>query len=293
MRYIYSIARFVPAPARGEFINLGVLTGSEDAGDWALQTVSQTGNARHIDSAGALKSVMSQLTGIQESLDAFTDSRGDLFANGDFPEINEGWLYQLSLDSLGILQFTRPYPVMAESAQEAIDILWPELILEPQSRDRGVVTKHRIMGEVSRSLRNSNIGPENFKKRVRLEADNSHSQIDFAIHNGRVVQLTQCWSFQVADQEDLLDNVKAWAWTIRNVRKSGGRILSGDQCYDVAREVPIAAAYVDPESQEGLTTYEEAKSVFNDEQINAIQFNLENVATIGALAAEKLGLYTA
>ena len=34
MRFVYSLVRFVPDPARGEFVNVGAIAGSEESSDW-------------------------------------------------------------------------------------------------------------------------------------------------------------------------------------------------------------------------------------------------------------------
>jgi hypothetical protein len=43
MRYVYSVVRYVPNPASGEFVNIGVIAGSDETGDWSLR---QAGNQR-------------------------------------------------------------------------------------------------------------------------------------------------------------------------------------------------------------------------------------------------------
>ncbi len=42
MRYVYSLVRFVPDPARGEFVNVGAIAGSEDGAEWQIRQVENT-----------------------------------------------------------------------------------------------------------------------------------------------------------------------------------------------------------------------------------------------------------
>ena len=54
MRFLYSIIRFVPNPATGERVNLGVVVGSDERNEWAIRRVHDLRRARHLDDAGLL-----------------------------------------------------------------------------------------------------------------------------------------------------------------------------------------------------------------------------------------------
>ena len=45
-KYIYSVLRFVPNPASGEFVNIGAIVGSDENGEWELRTVENAKRAR-------------------------------------------------------------------------------------------------------------------------------------------------------------------------------------------------------------------------------------------------------
>ena len=49
MRYVYSLVRFVPDPARSEFVNLGAIVGSEEYSEWESRQVENPKRARDID----------------------------------------------------------------------------------------------------------------------------------------------------------------------------------------------------------------------------------------------------
>jgi hypothetical protein len=38
--YQFSLIRFVPDPARGEFVNIGAVVGDDEAQDWELRLIS-------------------------------------------------------------------------------------------------------------------------------------------------------------------------------------------------------------------------------------------------------------
>jgi hypothetical protein len=45
----------------------------------------------------------------------------------------------------------------------------------------------------------------------------------------------QCWSFQLPNQAELAEQVKAWAWVVRGLRKQGGSLQLGE------REIAVPA----------------------------------------------------
>lgn len=46
MRFVYSVVRFVPHPARGEFINVAAIVGSEALGVWKSRRVGNAHRAQ-------------------------------------------------------------------------------------------------------------------------------------------------------------------------------------------------------------------------------------------------------
>jgi hypothetical protein len=49
VRHIYSVVRFVPDPARGEFVNVGAIVGSEESSEWGLRQIENPVRARAVD----------------------------------------------------------------------------------------------------------------------------------------------------------------------------------------------------------------------------------------------------
>ena len=52
MRHVYSMVRFVPDSARGEFINVGANVGSEESSEWQVWQIENPKRARFIDERG-------------------------------------------------------------------------------------------------------------------------------------------------------------------------------------------------------------------------------------------------
>src|SRR6266581_1745002 len=78
MGYHYSLLRFVPDPARGEFINLGILAGDDDAADWDLRLIQNLRRARAIDNEGALGIALSFLANLEDHIVALDPASAGL-----------------------------------------------------------------------------------------------------------------------------------------------------------------------------------------------------------------------
>jgi hypothetical protein len=85
---------------------------------------------------------------------------------------------------------------------------------------------------------------------------------DFAVHNGSTVQLVQCWSFQLPNQSDLAEQVKAWSWLVHEIRESGGELTyaSGEAC--VPQDLDIFAVAIPPHGDADAPAYAEAQAAF-------------------------------
>src|SRR5438445_3086798 len=71
MRYVYSVARFVPDPIRGECVNLGVIVGSDRSCEWAIRTGEPSKTARALDRRRLLPPVVAHLERIAGTIDQY------------------------------------------------------------------------------------------------------------------------------------------------------------------------------------------------------------------------------
>lgn len=292
MRHIYSIARFVPDPARGEAINLGILAGSDESGEWSLRTVSNYSRARRLDDRDLLPSVRARLERLESLVERFTDQQGYLIPPETSLNISENWLTVLSQESANILQFTRPLPTVAESAEEAIDDLWDELIVEATSRKFRFEKKHRAIAAVNRALRSVKVPEKNVVRRAEIKSAAFHSSIDFAVRNGRVAHLTNCWSFQLPDKEGLLEEVTSWSWTVRDFRKNGGIVVDGGRPIEIREDARIFVVYVGPRPgvDEDERAFQSAKAAFEDTDVDVKAVPADKAASVAEEAARQLGI---
>ena len=263
MRYVYSIVRFVPDPARGEFVNVGAIVGSEESSEWEVRQIENPLRARAIDDRKSLDAVWSFLDRVGRDIDEFDRSMEMLFPVTSV-ELSERWLERLFVDHRNLVQLSQPIPMVAASADEALDRIFDQMVVDPAHRRYEFQKKHVALAAVREAYRKHSVKKgTNLRERVALRTANHQTRFDFAVTNGKALQLTQTWSFQVPDQDTLAEQVKAWGWTIREVRDGGGELtLIGGEEFAVDPDVDLEVVYVPPTGQQEAPALVEAKNVF-------------------------------
>lgn len=263
-KYAYSIIRFVPSPVRGEFVNLGIIVGSERTGDWAIDIVSSRSRASKLDDEGVFPKVVSDLQRLQLMIESYSDP--DLL--GPPFDLTDEWLVQLSRDSRNLLQYTAPNTVVAKSAATALEKLWKLMVVEPIPQKRSSLTRRSLISRFVSALERHDLNKSHIKRQAKLETSKTHAAIDVVVHNGVVKDITQCWSLQIKDVEAVTNDIKSWGWTIRTLRERGGLITAAGlpEPLKVPQDVRVGVVYAESDSQE---VTDEALEVFNDKDIQA------------------------
>lgn len=260
MRFVYSVVRFVPDPAREEFVNVGVIVGSEELGQWEVRQVENPTRARRFDDRGSLPAAWRFLDWVGRVLDQFEQAQDTLFE----PQLEptEEWLRSLRAQHRNVVQLSRPRPVAARDLQEAVELVFSELVVDPKFRRFPFEKKHRALVTVRRVYRSQ--GFEKNKtlfERTALRAANHRERFDFAVVHPTPRQLVHTWSFDIPDQEGLAEAVKAWGWTLRRLRESGGELeLPRGDMLAVEPGVDVGIVYV-PSSSGQSAAFDEAQAV--------------------------------
>lgn len=278
-KYQYSMIRFVPSPIRGEFVNLGLIIGSDQTGEWLVEVVSSMSRASRLDDDKVLAMLATDLSQLQSTIESYTEP--EMFERTI--ELSEDWLADLSRNSRNQLQFSHPNAVVAENIGGAFEKLWGRLIVESLPTKRNSITKASVTAQYITALTNSQLNRSHVKRRVKLETSRTHTNIDVAVHNGIVKDITQCWSLQIKAAEPLLNEIKAWGWSMKTLREHGGLILTGKQPIEVPRDVRVGVVYAATSDSELM---EEAFDVFNDAEINADCVTVENAISHAQVAAQ-------
>jgi hypothetical protein len=286
MRFIYSLIRYVPDPVRGEFVNVGAIAGSEESSEWEVRQVENAVRARQMDERGSLPAVWEFIDRISRDVDVHETAVHEPTRDHPSIELSEAWLGDLSQNLRNIVQVTRPVPLIAESVSEALDQVFAELVVDP-ARRAGSQNKHPALAAVRKAYTAAGLRKEeDMFERVVLRTGTHRERLDFAVTNGRALQLTQTWSFQVADQETLAEYVKAWGWTMKAVQKEGGAVEAGDRTFDVRSDVDIAVVFIPPRVDRPTWAYEDAQSVF--QAVGAQELTSDQADQLGKRATELL-----
>ena len=285
MRFVYSVVRFVPDPGRGEFINVGAIAGSDELQEWSVRQIENPKRARLLGDAELLTAVLSFLGRIGSLCDEFEKGDEELFPR---IQLNEEWLEDLCKSHYNMVQLSPPAITIAESVDEALNDVFKEFIVDPAQRSYAYQTKNQALAGLRRAYKDLglNKGQGLFEK-VMLETLQYHQPFDFAVANGQALQLTQSWSFQIPDQEDLSKQIKSWGWTVKDLKESGGQIESADgQRFEVGKDANVAVAYISPTESQQSIAHDEAMHVFESLQIDA--FSIEDVSQIASRAKQLL-----
>jgi hypothetical protein len=286
-RYVYSLVRCVQDPRTGEFVNVGAIAGDPSTGDWSVRQVSSENRVRKLAGPAALLAVHGFLARVGDQIDSL---QAGMFEGAE-ELLSENWLQGLYHDHQNVVQLSAPAPILAEDAEQALEILFSRQIIDPVSQAReGSLTKHRALHDIRRAYQRAALDPHLVRQRVELHVgDRVHTSLDFAIANGSAVQLTQGWSFQGTLVSAVSEQVKAWAYALKCLRDGlDARVVSvDDRISSVAQDVDLEVVVIQPRTPEQRLVYQEALQVFA--QIGAAVHDLEDVDAVGSRAAELVG----
>ena len=284
MRFFYSVISFVPDPVRREAVNIGVVLGSNETREWELRTVGSLRRARMLDDNKVLSKVIDSVEWIGRQIDNYVASQETLFPS---MSLSEGWLKRLSEDSQNLMQLSSPAPIAAPSIEIAMDLVFEEFIIDPVSRQLPFQKKNSALASLRQAYGAQGLsdGLNYFEKQV-VDGSYHREAFDFLVLNGRAVQLAQGWSFQVPDQDELIESVKAWAYTVEDIRTNGGHVRIGGRLVNVDREIDIEVVYVLPRPGSN-SVMGEALEAFKKVNVNPVP--RERAAEVAAKAARLLG----
>jgi hypothetical protein len=281
---MYSVIRFVPDPARGEFINVGAIAGSEESKEWQIRQVENPARARHMDSNGSFAAVWDFIDRIGRNIDEYQKYVEEPLPIAPPAELSEKWLTVLYGHYRNVVQLSEPTLVIADGVDEALDKVFGELIIDPGKKEWRALTKTAAMARLRNVYKRVGLSGEELWEKIDLEVGAFHQICDFAIvrPKHRAIQIAQAWSFQV-DLDVVLQQVKAWGWGVSKVRESGGKLWgSSGQAVDADTKISVAVLYVPPKGGKARSQLNEAIQVWRD--IHAEVAEIERAEEIGRIA---------
>lgn len=284
MTYWLSVLRFVPDPARGEFVNVGAIAGNDDNEDWEIRAVSNWQRAKKFDEGGTLPAVMNFVSQLQLRAEM---QQEELLDRGE--RLTVARLRQFSTEMRNLVQISEPVPVVATSAEHAVNLAFQQLVIDPPQRHLTYAKKGPAVKAARLAYQAKKLSPIH---NPRVRSGPYDTEFDFAIANGQAVQLVRCWSFQLPDQRSLADEIKAWVWSVRALRNHGPASLSAettDADLVVDPEVDVQAIFLPPAvGQTNHEAYDVARDAFASADVGIEQVSVENVETVATRALQLL-----
>jgi Protein of unknown function (DUF3037) len=284
-RYLYALVRCVPDPQTGEFVNVAAIAGDPTTGDWSLRQVSNESRVRKVAGAAQLDAVHRFLTEIGLRID---EMRAQMEENSAVTLLDDNWLQALYHDHRNVVQLSAPTPLVADDAEQALDVIFGRQVIDPllQTREK-IVTKWRVISDVREAYRRAHVDDRLVQPKPELfVGEHVHTPLDFAIVAGQAVQLTQGWSFMRSQVDEVSTQVKAWAYAIQLLRgKEEARLVSArEQVSGIAHDVDLEVVVAPPKTTEQIRAYDEAQQVFS--RLGAYVRDLDRVDDVGRQAAE-------
>ncbi|WP_062354493.1 DUF3037 domain-containing protein [Herbidospora yilanensis] len=263
-RYVYSIVRCLPDPRTGEFVNVAAVAGDPVAGDWSYRQLSNLERVQRFAGRAALEEVLGSLLDLDAQIDRHRESL--LADHGQL--IPDDWLDRLHHDHRNVMQFSPPAPILADSAEDALAVIFDHMLIDPVAPARQPsITRYQLQRTMRQAFHRAEIPEEFVRPRVQIYVgEKLHSAVDFAIANGRVVQLSQAWSFRLAQIDEVPLKVMAWGYALQRLRSGDEAkvVDAAGRVSEIGRDVDLQVMIAPPETSEQVAAFEEAQQVFKD-----------------------------
>lgn len=282
MSYWLSVVRFVPDPGRGEFINVAAIAASDDLeGDWDIRAVANWKRAKQFDDHGVLPAVMEFISDLQNRLEP-TD---DLFAK----RLSLADLRTFSQQMRNVVQISTPVPVVVASAEAGTRIAFAEMIIDPAALTFPFEKKYGAIQALKAAYKDRGVPTY---RGVQVRSGPYETPFDFAVANGKAIQLVRCWSFQLPNQRELVEEVKAWAWAVRALKLAGTGELLVDQDgkrLKVDASVDVESVFLPPTSdQKDREAFVVASEAFQDPQVGVTMIAAKDAREVAGKADQLL-----
>lgn len=266
MFYHHWIVRYVPDPIRGEFVNIALLVG-RDGGDWAFRSVSSLRRATRLGGDPSVAGYW--LRELERMVNQLNTSRAlssepVLAALADSGEnISAAIVARLAARLNNAVQISAPYPIVAESAQEGLSMLFGHLVSDPQVRHRTQFGA-RVNSFVNEQFRKAGASAA-VQPRPQVLVGSAPRTASFAVTDARVEQITNAWSFNLQDMEQVSTQVQAWAGHMVRLRHRGGVLeVRGHPPLTIPRGVQLRVVYEEPRTDMGKDALEIARDIWSD-----------------------------
>lgn len=285
--YMSWILRYIPNTARGEFVNIGVLVGS-DGSDWAIRHVSNFTRASRLGGdATFMRPLMQRLSDRVSEV----NNSGPVESIYSFVADNSETISYWTVEELRVrfnnsLQISEPTPAYGTSAAEVANILYGHLVSEtiresvPRSRTR---MKSNFRTAVMNAWHHDAVIP--LEVGPVIEIGHLHQDFDFALLDGEVEQMTQVISINRKDRTLIRKDISAWNYAVTRLRQTGAILRSKELA--VPRDTPIIMIHDEPKNTEQKEILQFAREGWSELGIES--FSNKEIASAASRALTMVG----
>lgn len=264
MIHRYWTIRFVPDPIRGESVNLGVVVGSTDDHDWSIRHLQNPARANHL--GGEPERALAFIRTLAQRVEDST-APGELLPATE--PMSSSFIENLRAHQHNSVQLTEARTVVADSAEAALDIIYPLMVEDPERRHRsdGRQRITRLMtGEFTRRFEARDVP---VRRRVSVRAGSATGNIDFVLGGDSAVQLAQAWSFTVRSVEALQQQVQSWNWLLSRLRHDGAVVATSHLApVRIAHDTPVLVVHDQPLTEPQEHAWEAAREAWDLLDVN-------------------------
>lgn len=255
MKYRYWTIRYVPDPVRGERVNIGVIVGSVDDQEWSI---------RHVENAARAN----RLGGESGRAITYVRALADRVASALLPDdllrtvepVTTAFIERLRVHQQNSVQLAEARTVIADSAEAAMDLIYPLMVEEQAPRRRSVGRKRitRLMNEeFQRRLESAGVP---VRTRVPARSNSASGSFDFVLGSQGAVHLAHAWSFTVQSIDDLQEQFQSWNWLVSRVREEGAVLgRTANSQVRISPDTPLLVVHDQPKTDQQKATLEAAQ----------------------------------
>ncbi|WP_284990193.1 DUF3037 domain-containing protein [Arthrobacter sp. efr-133-TYG-120] len=286
MFYKYWIVRYVPNVVRGEFVNIGLLVGSDDA-EWAFREVASLRRANRLGGDPSIARYwlreLERMVAASATVQEHDEHSSGLWVPSDSGEeqLSEGTMLRLSGRLNNAVQLSQAHTVVADSAQGGLEMLFDHLVSDPVPSHR-TQFRTRITRTIEESFIRQLRGNQSasVQRRPLVHVGRSSRTADIALADNQVEQITKAWSFNLADPEKTQTEIEAWAYFMNSIQDRGGVLTAAG-----------GAQLTVPSGVQFRVIYEEPTTPQREENLSAaaeIWSQVEGLKTYSAGQAQEL-----
>lgn len=255
MKYRYWTIRYVPNPVRDERVNIGIIIGSVDDVDWAIRHAESATRASHLggESGRALAYVRALAASVDSAL-----LTNELLRSVE--PVGTALIERLRVHQHNSVQLSEARTVIAPSAEEAMDLIYPLMVEDPGPRQRSV-GRQRIAKLMDEEFHRRFTGAGvPIRKKVAARTNSATGTFDFAIGTDGAIQLAQAWSFTVQSMEDLQHQFQSWNWLVSRIREDGAVLgRESDDMLSISPDTPLLVVHDLPTTDRQKSVWEAAQ----------------------------------